>query len=152
MSGILNLKKFSFLVYGLGATGNSVVKYFKKNKIFNYYVWDDNIKLRKKHKNKAVINISKSIKEVDYIVLSPGISLKKTKYKKKLIKYKKKIITDIDLLYLSNANFKSIVVTGSNGKSTTCKIISHLLKENKFCVGLGAILKIRFPVNLNEIT
>ena len=137
MSGILNLKKFSFLVYGLGATGHSVVKYFKKNKIFNYYVWDDNIKLRKKHKNKAVINLSNSIKEVDYIVLSPGISLKKTKYKKNLIKCKKKIITDIDLLYLSNANFKSIVVTGSNGKSTTCKIISHLLKENKFCVGLG---------------
>ena len=34
-------------------------------------------------------------------------------------------------------NFKSIVVTGSNGKSTTCKIIAHLLKKNKFNVELG---------------
>jgi len=40
-------------------------------------------------------------------------------------------------LYLSNSKFKSIVVTGSNGKSTTCKIIAHLLKKNKFNVELG---------------
>ena len=78
-----------------------------------------------------------SLKKVDYIVLSPGISLKNTKYKKNLKKYKKKIITDIDLFYLSNLKFKSIVVTGSNGKSTTCKIIYHLLKKNNFKVKLG---------------
>ena len=137
MSEILNLKKFSFLVYGLGLTGCSVIKYFKKNKIVNYCVWDDNIKLKKSYQNKAVINLSKSLAEVDFIILSPGISLKKTKYKKNLIAYKKKIITDIDLLYLSNANLKSVVVTGSNGKSTVCKIISHLLKKNKFGVKLG---------------
>jgi len=40
-------------------------------------------------------------------------------------------------LYLNNKNFKSIVVTGTNGKSTTCKIIAHLLKKNKFNVKLG---------------
>jgi UDP-N-acetylmuramoylalanine--D-glutamate ligase len=137
MSGILNLKKFSFLIYGLGSSGHSVVKYFKKNKILDYSVWDDSIKLRKKFKHKAVLNLSKSLKEVDFIVLSPGISLKKTKYKKNLVKFKKKIITDIDLLFLSNKKFKSIVVTGSNGKSTTCKIIAHLLKKNKFPVKLG---------------
>ena len=48
---------------------------------------------------------------------------------KNLIRFKKKIITDIDLLYLTNKNFKSIVVTGTNGKSTTCKLITHLLKK-----------------------
>ena len=137
MSHTLNLKKFSFLVYGLGSTGHSVVKYFKKRRIHNFYVWDDNVKLRKKFGSKNVVNLKNILKEVDYIVLSPGISLKKTKYKKVLSKFKKKIITDIDLLYLSNSNFKSIVVTGSNGKSTTCKIIAHLLKKNKFNVELG---------------
>ena len=40
-------------------------------------------------------------------------------------------------MYLSNSKFKSIVVTGSNGKSTTCKIIAHLLKKNKFNVKIG---------------
>jgi len=137
MSHTLNLKKFSFLVYGLGSTGHSIIKYFKKRRIHNFYVWDDNVKLRKKFSSKNVVNLKNILKEVDYIVLSPGISLKKTKYKKNLIKFRKKIITDIDLLYLSNSKFKSIVVTGSNGKSTTCKIIAHLLKKNKFNVELG---------------
>ena len=137
MSHTLNLKKFSFLVYGLGSTGHSVIKYFKERKIHDFFVWDDNARLRKKFGSKNVVNLKNILKEVDYIVLSPGISLKKTKYKKNLIKFRKKIITDIDLLYLSNSKFKSIVVTGSNGKSTTCKIISHLLKKNKFNVELG---------------
>ena len=137
MSHILNLKKFSFLVYGLGSSGHSVIKYFKKRKIYNFSVWDDNLRLRKKFRSKNVSNLKNALKKVDYIVLSPGISLKKTKNKKDLIKFKKKIITDIDLLYLSNSKFKSIVVTGSNGKSTTCKIIAHLLRKNKFNVKLG---------------
>ena len=137
MHQTLNLKKFSFLVYGLGSTGNSVIKYFKRKRIYNYFVWDDDIKLRKKFKFKNTSNLKNTLKNIDYIVLSPGINLKKTKYKKYLIRFKKKIITDIDLLYLSNQNFKSIVVTGSNGKSTTCKIIAHLLKKNGFDVALG---------------
>jgi len=137
MSHTLNLKKLSFLVYGLGSTGHSVIQYFKKRKIHNFSVWDDNARLRKKLGSKNVVNLKNALKEVDYIVLSPGISLEKTKYKKDLIKFRKKIITDIDLLYLSNLKFKSIVVTGSNGKSTTCKIIAHLLKKNKFNVKLG---------------
>ncbi len=82
MSHTLNLKKFSFLIYGLGSTGHSVIKYFKKRRIHNFYVWDDNVKLRKKFGSKNVVNLKNILKEVDYIVLSPGISLKNTKYKK----------------------------------------------------------------------
>ncbi len=137
MSHTLNLKEFSFLIYGLGSTGQSVIKYFKKKQIRNFYVWDDNTKLRKKFSSKSIKNLGNIIKKVDYIVLSPGISLKNTKHKKELKRYVKKIITDIDLFYLSNAKFNSIVVTGSNGKSTTCKIIYHLLKKNNFKVLLG---------------
>ena len=37
-----NFKKLSFLVYGLGSTGQSVINFFKKNNIKNYKVWDDN--------------------------------------------------------------------------------------------------------------
>ena len=153
MPSILNLKKLSFLVYGLGSTGESVIKYFKKKNISNYYIWDDSVKVRKKFKNNKKLNLTKTLNKVDYIVLSPGISLKKNKYKKKLIKFKKKIITDIDLLYLSNSKFKSIVVTGSNGKSTTCKIISHLLKSKNFNVKLGGnigtpILNIKLTKNI----
>ncbi len=74
------------------------------------------------------------MKEVDYIVLSPGISL----YKNKSLRiFKKKIITDIDLFFASKNKFKTIVVTGTNGKSTTCKLIAHLLEKNKFKFKLG---------------
>ena len=36
-----NLKKLSFLVYGLGSTGKSVINFFRKNNIKNYKVWDE---------------------------------------------------------------------------------------------------------------
>lgn len=135
MPQTLILKNSSFLIYGLGSSGSSVINYLKKKKISNFLIWDDNPKIKKKFKFKRAVNLKSTLKKVDYIILSPGISLKKNKYN--LIKFKKKIITDIDLLYLTNPKFKSIVVTGSNGKSTTCKIIYHLLKKNKFNVELG---------------
>ena len=132
-----NLKKLSFLVYGLGSTGNSVIRYFKKRKIWNYAVWDDNTKLRKKFNSHITTNLKSELKNVDYIVLSPGISLKKTIYKKDLKKFKYKIITDLDLLYICNSKTKTIVITGTNGKSTTCKILEHVLKKNKVNFRLG---------------
>ena len=132
MLSTLNLKELSFLVYGLGLSGQSVVKFFKKKKIKKFEVWDD--KQKKLFKNKRTKNLNKTLNNVDFIVLSPGISLIE---KKNLIKFKKKIITDIDFLFLINKDFKSIVVTGTNGKSTTCKLISHLLKKNNIEVLIG---------------
>ncbi len=132
MFNISKLKELSFLVYGLGLSGQSVVKFFKKNNIKNYKIWDD--KQKKIFKNNKSKDLTETLNNVDYIVLSPGVSLID---KKKLVKFKKKIITDIDLIYLTNKNFKSIVVTGTNGKSTTCKLINHLLKKNKYKVLLG---------------
>ena len=84
------------------------------------------IKTKKFFKNHRVKNLRKSLSQVDYIILSPGISLIKNK---QLRKFKKKIITDIDLFYLVYDKFKSIVVTGTNGKSTTCKLLAHLFKK-----------------------
>ena len=135
MVSISKFKKLSFLVYGLGTTGRSVINFFKKNKIYNYKVWDD--KNKNFYRKKRPRDLNKSLKECDYIVLSPGISLKKSVNRYKLIKYKKKIITDIDIVFLLRKFYKSIVVTGTNGKSTTCKILEHVLKKNKFKTLLG---------------
>ena len=130
-----NLRDLSFLIYGLGITGQSVVKFFKKNKIKNYFVWDDNNK--NLYKKKRTNNLKKTLEKVQYIVLSPGVSLNNSKNKKILSKYKRKIITDIDLIFLLKNFFKSIVITGTNGKSTTCKILFNVLKKNRFRVLLG---------------
>ena len=43
----------------------------------------------------------------------------------------------LDLIFLLKKFSKSIVVTGTNGKSTTCKILEHLLKHNKYKALLG---------------
>ncbi len=138
MNTFVNLKKKSFIIYGLGVTGISVLNYFKKKKIKNYFVWDDKKDLRKNFKQKnKIIKSSKEIDNIDYIVISPGIDINLASFSKKLKKNKKKIITDIDLLFLNKPFFKSIVVTGTNGKSTTCKMIEYLLKKNKFKVKLG---------------
>ena len=132
MLQISKLKERSFLVYGLGLSGLSVIRFFKKNKFKNFKIWDDKqTNLLKSHRTR---NLNLILNQVDYIVLSPGISTFKNK---KLRKYKKKIITDIDLFFLSNYKSKSIVVTGTNGKSTTCKLIAHLLKKNKSKFSLG---------------
>ena len=130
-----NLKNISFLIYGLGLTGKSVVNFFFKNNVRNFEVWDDYNK--DLYKNKRSSNLAKSLQNVDYIILSPGISLTKSKNKNNLIKFKKKIITDLDLFFLVKKFSRSIVVTGTNGKSTTCKILSHILKKNKFQPVLG---------------
>ena len=49
MLKIAKLKELSFLVYGLGSSGQSVIKFFKKNKIKKFKVWDDKKKIYSKN-------------------------------------------------------------------------------------------------------
>ena len=131
-------KKFSkTIIFSLWArfNWNICCKIFHKNKIKTFQVWDDSNKTL--YKNKRPKNLNKALTEVNFIVLSPGVSLKKSKNKKLLNKFKNKIITDIDLIFLQKKFLKSIVVTGTNGKSTTCKIISHVFKKNNYKTMLG---------------
>ena len=55
MSNKLNLKKLSFLIYGLGVTGNSVIKFFKKKNLSNFYIWDDKKGFLKSSKSKPLV-------------------------------------------------------------------------------------------------
>ena len=128
------IKKSSFAIYGLGLSGNSTLRFLKKNNNKKIYTWDD----KKNKNNKKKFNLfQKILDNVDYIIVSPGINIQKTKFKKKLFSNKKKIITDLDIFYMQKIPIKSIVITGTNGKSTACKLIQHILKTNKLDAQLG---------------
>ena len=124
-----------FAIYGLGVTGKSVVKFFQKSKFDKFFTWDDDYK--KKHTKTTAQKFKKILNEVDYIILSPGIDINKSIFKNNLKKNFHKIISDIDLFYMCKSNIKTIVVTGTNGKSTTCKLLEHLLKYNNIKSYLG---------------
>ena len=128
------IKENSYAIYGLGLSGKSSFKFLKKNKVKKIYIWDDK---KKTQKRKNLSYFKKALNEVDYIIISPGINVNKTKFKSILLKNKKKIITDLDLFYMQNLSVKSIMVTGTNGKSTTCKLIQHVLRTNKMDAQLG---------------
>ena len=122
-------------IYGMGITGCSAARAFKRLQA-KVYCWDDSKKIRKKTKNlNFKINkfwLNKNLP--DNIVISPGIDINKCKIKNYLKKNLNKIITDLDLFFELNKGALIISITGTNGKSTTCKIIEKILKTAKFNV------------------
>ena len=135
---MFELKKYKnkkIAVYGMGLTGFSVAKTLKRSGA-DVFCWDDNLKTRKKIKkiNLKTEKFWLNKKLIDNIVLSPGIDINHCKIKKYLKSNIKKIITDLDIFFELNKDSKVISITGTNGKSTTCKIIEKILKEAKFKV------------------
>ena len=68
---------------------------------------------------------------IDNIVISPGIDINKCNIKNYLRKNSNKIITDLDIFFDLNKKKQIISITGTNGKSTTCKILEKILREAK---------------------
>ena len=122
-------------IYGMGITGCSTAKVFKglKAKVF---CWDDSEKIRKKIKNlKFPVNkFWLNQKLIDAIVVSPGIDINNCKIKNYLKKNLDKIITDLDVFFDLYKDTPIISITGTNGKSTTCKIVEQILKTAKYNV------------------
>ena len=137
-----NLKNKNFLIYGFGKTGQATFKYLKKNN--NISIYDDNKKVRKV--NISTNKINQTV--FDYIVLSPGIDINKCKLKNYLRENRGKVVTDLDIFHINNPNNLKITVTGTNGKSTTSKLLFEILKDQRKNVILcGNIGK---PILLNR--
>ena len=117
------------LIYGLGKSGISSYK-FLKNKS-DVYLFDDNQKIKFKPKKK-IIRL-KQVQKINFdkIIISPGIDFSNCKLSKFLKKNYSKIHTDLDVLF-SFYNNESIAITGTNGKSTTAKILHDaLIDQNR---------------------
>ena len=127
---MLSIFKKNLLIYGFGLSGQSCFNFLNTNNFIKIY--DDNSgKILKKHK-KFLLNKNKLNNfYFDYIIVSPGINIKKCSLKNFLLKNKNKIISDLDIFYFAYKNNKKITVTGTNGKSTTVKLIHDFLKKAK---------------------
>ena len=117
------LKK-KILIYGLGKSGISSFR-FLRNKA-DIYLFDDLKNIHPKQISKQKLLRIK----FDIIIISPGINIFNCKLSKFLKLNKKKIYTDLDVFFTFFKN-KCITITGTNGKSTTAKILYEVLKDQK---------------------
>ena len=123
--------KKKILIYGLGISGYSSLNFLKKKNYIKFF--DDNYQNFKNKKLKKFFISQKKIYDYgfDYIIISPGINLEKCDLKNFLNRNKEKIFTDLDVFYSNNFNNIIIAVTGTNGKSTTVKLLSDIIKSTK---------------------
>ena len=122
---MVEFKNKKILVYGFGRSGKSCLNYLKKDNIVKIY--DD--KLKKLPKKFKISRFKLKKTKFDFIVLSPGINKDICNLKKFLLINKSKIISDLDIFYFKNIQNLKICITGTNGKSTTSKIIHKILKN-----------------------
>ena len=127
------------LIYGLGKSGLSSYKFL--NKKANVYLFDDDLKKKfRNQSNQRLRNVQALSKiKFDRIIISPGIDISNCKLSKFLKKNISKIYTDLDVFYSFYKN-KSITITGTNGKSTTAKILYEVLSDQNYdCRLIGNI-------------
>jgi len=124
-----NFLKKRILIYGLGKSGLSTYSYLKKNNIISLY--DDRIITKKNIKDTHTTYKEIIKKEFDCIIISPGIDINNCKLSRFLKKNHKKIYTDLDIFYSRYAFNQKITITGTNGKSTTAKLLYDILKDQK---------------------
>ena len=125
-------------VYGISKSGLAVIKLLKKQDK-NFECWDDSKKtrylLKKKFKNLNLIPINKiKLKNYNNIYVTPGISINDKKFSKV---EKSKLKRDLNLYYENITTEKIIAITGTNGKSTTTKLIGDILKKSSKKVFVG---------------
>ncbi len=140
-------KNKKILIYGFGKSGISCFNFLKKNN--NCKIFDDNKKSIPFKLRKELIKLSQfPVFSFDYIVLSPGIDIKKCKISDFLLKNRSKIITELDIFEISYPKINKITITGTNGKSTTSKLLYEVLKNNKMDVRLTG--NIGYPVLMEK--
>lgn len=104
----------------MGISNQTIKEYFQKNHV-KYDIFIDQIN------NFHSLNI----KEYDFIVKSSGI-----KFNTKLLNlaqfYKIPVISDLELYYLLNHKKKLIVITGTNGKTTTVTLVGKMMNQKTF--------------------
>ena len=165
MIPLTHCKNQKIFVLGLGLSGDSAIRALEAGGA-DVSAWDDNDRVRKNYfrQGKNIINPEEiSVEDLDILFLSPGIDTKKSPQKKFINEFrrkKKSIICDIQLfvdeIRHRKRNDKIIMLTGTNGKSTTSMMIYHILDKlgRKVQVGgnIGTRSVLDFDLSDQDIT
>lgn len=152
------------LMLGLGATGLSVIRHFSRNPFplsrgrpvlggfdegFDRFSPDLRKSLRRRLAYVVTDRrlLAPKIREARWIVVSPGVPLKPLG----LSPAHPKIIGDIDLAWLIRRRARWAAVTGTNGKTTTTKLLAAMLREKFGARGVSLAGNIGTPV-LDEVS
>ena len=120
----------TILIYGFGLSGKSTFEFLKKNN--TCIIYDDNKKkISKKYNNFSIKKTKLNKVKFNYIIISPGINIEKCELKNFIKKNYSKIITELDIFQFCYPSIKKVAITGTNGKSTTSKIIHEACLESK---------------------
>lgn len=137
-------------VFGLGVAGVAAIRSLVHGGA-TVFAWDDNADARRafsadaeiaKHGHLGIAPIeSWPWTEFAALIPSPGVPLSHPSPHpciRKAQEHRVKIMGEVDLLYLTCPDAKYIGITGTNGKSTTTALISHILHVAGKDVQVGA--------------
>ena len=120
--------KKKILIYGLGKSGISTYNFLRHKAKVNLF--DDNPQNNLRFDKKS-LSFTKILKcDFDFIIISPGIDFSKCKLSKYLKQNTSKVYTDLDVFFSYFSN-DSVTITGTNGKSTTAKLLYDVLRDQK---------------------
>ena len=127
----------TYLIYGCGRSGVAALNLIW-NKKDVFYVFDKSVQKQKEmyelYKDKFNVFVLSKIekdllKNLSEIIISPSVSI----YNKNILFAKShgvKVISELELGYLKTKN-KFLAITGTNGKTTTTKLLFDMLYKGK---------------------
>ena len=149
------MDKSKTVILGSGVSGIGAVKLAQEKGLEIFLSDSKNIKSEtKKLLSKLEVKYEESghtenlIKDSNEIIISPGIDLRSLIKSKPSLK-KKKIISEVEFASRYTNAF-IIAGTGTNGKTTTSKLIYHILKNSGFNVGLAGNIGYSFSESIVE--
>ncbi len=152
------LKNKNVLVIGLGITGLSAVKALEALQA-NIYLYDSKSEedLRELFNEIENINMEKflngqmpDLEKIDLIIKSPGVPLDLAILINARTKGKE-IISDLELYYRLKSGKNLIAITGTNGKTTTTKLVGEIFEKAAYNTFIAGNIGIGILDNVFEI-
>ena len=124
----MTISKQKIGVFGLGITGNSILKELQKSEC-KIICWDDSGDKQHECDTSLLVPLSSAKwSALDVIYVSPGVP-KSHEIFTLAMNDNILILSDVQLFLKNNSSSEIIAITGTNGKSTSTALIGHILKE-----------------------